>query len=58
MKKKISVDEIAQILGYHKVYVYFLLKNGKIPNRKILGRLVIYRDEFEQWLISQEGNNG
>lgn len=50
MKDRISVEEIAQILGYHKTYVYYLLKNGTIPNKKLLGRLVIFRDEFDEWL--------
>jgi excisionase family DNA binding protein len=54
MKDRISVEEIAQILGYHKTYVYYLLKNGTIPNKKLLGRLVIFRDEFDEWLSDCE----
>lgn len=54
MKERMSVNEIAQILGYHKVYVYWLLREGRIPNKKVLGRLVIYKEDFEKWFNSGE----
>lgn len=57
MKERISVDEIAQVLGYHKVYVYWLLKEGRIPNKKVLGRLVVYREDFESWFNAGESRN-
>lgn len=57
MKERISVDEIAQVLGYHKVYVYLLLKQGKIPNTKVLGRIVVYRNDFYEWLNYGEQRN-
>jgi excisionase family DNA binding protein len=54
MKERISVKEIAQILGYHQTYVYYLLKNGTIPNKKLLGRLIVFRDEFDEWFNNSE----
>lgn len=57
MKERISVGEIAQVLGYHKVYVYWLLKQGKIPNTKVLGRIVVYRNDFDEWLKHGEQRN-
>lgn len=57
MKERISVKEIAQALGYHQTYVYFLLKNGTIPNKKLLGRLVVFKDEFEDWLNNMESRD-
>jgi excisionase family DNA binding protein len=59
MKERISVDEIAQVIGYHKVYVYWLLKEGRIPNKKVLGRIIVFKDDFYKWLSSiGEHRNG
>lgn len=58
MKERISVDEIAQVLGYHKVYVYWLLKEGRIPNKKILGRIIVLKKDFDEWINSFGERNG
>lgn len=56
-RKKMSVDDVAQFLGYHKKYVYRLLASGAIPNRKILGRIVVYEDELNNFINNSEERN-
>jgi excisionase family DNA binding protein len=56
-----SVDEVSQILGCKKITVYRLIRQGKIPHRRI-GALLKFSDSdiqdyIESIKISMEAKN-
>lgn len=50
----LTVKEVAQILKYHRNYVYTLIDMGIIPGVKIgtgkKGKILVPKREFENWL--------
>lgn len=58
MEKTMSVKEIAMFLGYHEKHIYMLLKNGTIPNKKILGRIIVLKKDFDEWINYFGERNG
>jgi excisionase family DNA binding protein len=58
MKTPCNVYRAAQILGKTPDAVYMQARKGKIPHRKIGGRVVFYREELEEYLEKLEVRNG
>jgi excisionase family DNA binding protein len=47
-----SVKEVAQLLGFAAPTVYRAIHEGKIPARRIGGRIVVLREEFDAFVKS------
>ena len=56
-KRTMSVGDVAVYLGLHKDTIYDLVKEKKIPHKKIGGRIFFLVDVLERWLMEgmQEG---
>lgn len=52
MPARLSVDEVAQILGMTKKGVYKWLNEGVIPGYKIGGSWIVLRDELRDTLAA------
>lgn len=50
MDNKLTVTEVAKILGYNPIYVYSLLSKGVIPNIKLRGRVYVIESELKNWI--------
>jgi len=46
----LTAEEAARYLRLHVKSVHRLVKEGKIPGRKVGGRWRFHRDELEKWL--------
>ncbi len=49
-KLAMSVEEVAKSIGVSTTTIYKLVKEGKIPHKKIGGRIVFHRNSIESWL--------
>lgn len=45
-----SIQEVADLLGLSRSYVYELVRNGTIPNRQLGRKRVIPKEKFIEWL--------
>ncbi|HEX3828053.1 MAG TPA: helix-turn-helix domain-containing protein [Sporichthyaceae bacterium] len=45
-----TVEEVAELLGVARSTAYELVRDGKIPARRLGGRWVISRARFHAWL--------
>ena len=50
-----TVDEVAALLGRHRLCIYEDLAAGRIPNRKLSGRYIISKVALHRWLESAAG---
>jgi excisionase family DNA binding protein len=56
MEALYTVDELAQVLKVTPVWIYKLIREGKIPFVRMVGKAVRFREsDIEQWL--SEGRN-
>lgn len=50
MEKRIyQINEVAEILGISRSYVYQLIKEEKIPVVKLGRRIIIPKPKFDNW---------
>ena len=54
MKEILSLEEISEYLGMHKCTLYRLLKEGKIPGKKIGGQWRFRRSTIDKWMDGGE----
>ena len=52
-ERLLTVDELADILGVHKNYVYDLASRGSLPSFKIGGMRRFRPSEVDDWLEGQ-----
>ena len=45
-----SIQEVADLLGLSRSYVYELVRNGTIPNRQLGRKRVTPKEKFVEWL--------
>lgn len=57
LEKLLTVQDISELLGVPKSYVYSLTHQKKIPHLKIQGHLRFRRVHIDEWLKSQEVRN-
>jgi excisionase family DNA binding protein len=51
-KKLLNIDEVVNLTGYRKSYLYRLTAGGKLPCTKPGGgRLFFETEKLEQWLL-------
>lgn len=57
-RELISVKDTADLLGVNvrTVYRYLYSREITIPYQKIGGRIIMYRDDVEKFISSNEGN--
>lgn len=49
----LRIEDVAEMLGFSKSYVYKLVSNRAIPHYKPTGKIVFFkRDEVEAWAFS------
>jgi len=54
LEKLLTVQDISELLGVPKSYVYSLTHQKKIPHLKIQGHLRFKQTHIDEWLKSQE----
>jgi excisionase family DNA binding protein len=52
-----TAEEAARYLRLHVKTVYRLLREGKIPGRKVGGRWRFHRDALEKWLRKEKSTS-
>ena len=50
-----DIDRLAEELGVKKSWIYDQTHRGKIPHRKLGGKLRFSRKEIEAWIFRQPG---
>ncbi len=50
-------EEAASYLRLHVKTIYRLVKEGKVPGRKVGGNWRFHRDELERWLREEESSS-
>lgn len=53
-KEILTIEEAAEFLQLSKRSVYKLLRQGKIPGRKILNKWRFEKENLKRWLIKGE----
>ncbi|MEE8300492.1 MAG: helix-turn-helix domain-containing protein [Desulfatiglandales bacterium] len=51
----LTIEQAAEFLQLSKRSVYKLLRQGKIPGRKILNKWRFEKENLRRWLIKGEG---
>lgn len=52
-KKALTVEDVANLTGYSKAYVYKLTSEGRLPYYKPNGKAIYFdRDEIERYMLS------
>jgi len=54
----LTAEEAARYLRLHVKSVHRLVKEGKIPGRKVGGRWRFHRDDLEEWLRKGRFSSG
>jgi excisionase family DNA binding protein len=57
-KLSYSVNESARILGVSRSQVYAKIADGTLPSRRVLGKVVLLRDDLERIVANAEQRAG